>query len=98
MLAMFHNKFEDTAAHGSSGAPYFLLSARMRLSFCRIEDSFAEPDDGGTGSLCTVRASSKYCDSASLFPDQYASHAYLASIHASVPSSSSAGSCGADAS
>src|SRR5215212_7554811 len=53
MLAMFHNRFGDTAAHGSSGHPHFLLSCRMRLSFWRMIDSFADPGadfgDGGTG-------------------------------------------------
>src|SRR3954467_11407253 len=50
MLEMFQRRFGDTAAHGSSGHCHFLLSARMRLSFWRIDESFAEPDDGGTGS------------------------------------------------
>src|ERR1051326_443517 len=50
MLAMFHSMFGDTLAHGSSGQPHFLFSPRIRLIFWRIDDSFAEPDDGGTGS------------------------------------------------
>ena len=50
MLEMFHNRFGDTLAHGSSGHPHFLLSARMRFNFWRIDESFADPDDGGTGS------------------------------------------------
>src|ERR1041384_3980090 len=50
MLAMFHSMFGDTLAHGSSGHPHFLFSARMRLSFWRMLDNFAEPDDAGTGS------------------------------------------------
>src|SRR5207248_3892630 len=50
MLEMFQSMFGETLAHGSSGHPHFLLRARMRLSFCRIIDSFADPDDGGTGS------------------------------------------------
>src|SRR5712692_7275185 len=50
MLAMFHNRFGDTLAQGSSGQCHFLFSARILLSFCRMEVSFADPDDGGTGS------------------------------------------------
>src|SRR5437763_15720666 len=56
MLEMFHSMFGDTLAHGSSGHPHLRLSARMRLSFCRIIDSLADPDpdpdpdEGGTGS------------------------------------------------
>src|SRR5947209_8150379 len=50
MLAMFHSRFGDTAAHGSSGQPHFLFSARTLFNFCRIVLSFADPDDGGTGS------------------------------------------------
>src|SRR5581483_10410732 len=57
MLAMFQSRFGETLAHGSSGQPHFLLSARMRLSFCRMLDSFAEPDDGGTGSPWIAAAS-----------------------------------------
>src|SRR5688500_16203927 len=95
MLAMFQSRFGETAAHGSSGQPYFLFSARFLLSFCRIEESFADPEEGGTGSACTSRASARYCASASLFPAQYASQACLASIQVSVPSWSCAGSSGA---
>src|SRR5215210_7826004 len=53
MLTMFHKRFWDTAAHGSSGPPHLRFSARTLFSFCRIDDSFAvldPPDDGGTGS------------------------------------------------
>src|SRR5436309_14820599 len=50
MLEMFHSMFGETLAHGSSGQFHFLLSARMRLSFWRMLDNFADPDDGGTGS------------------------------------------------
>src|SRR5881394_2177714 len=50
MLAMFHSMFGDTLAHGSSGHPHFLLSARIRFSFWRIMESFVDPDDDGTGS------------------------------------------------
>ena len=47
---MFHSRFGETLAHGSSGQPHFLLSARMRFSFCLMLVSFADPDDGGTAS------------------------------------------------
>src|ERR1051325_7698727 len=50
MLAMFHRRFGDTAAHGSSGQPHFRFSARILFSFCRMVVSFADPDDAGTGS------------------------------------------------
>src|SRR5687768_13283848 len=50
MLEMFHNRFADTLAHGSSGQPHFLLSARMPFSFWRMLESFDAPEDGGTGS------------------------------------------------
>src|SRR5436190_2736666 len=50
MLAMFQSRFADTLAHGSSGHPHFLFSARMRLSFPRMLLSFADPDEGGTAS------------------------------------------------
>src|SRR6266567_650750 len=50
MLAMFHSRFGETLAHGSSGQAHFRFSARIRFSFCRIVLSFAEPDDAGTGS------------------------------------------------
>src|SRR4051812_17505331 len=50
MFAIFHSRFGETLAHGSSGHPHFLLSARILFSFWRIVESFAEPDDGGTGS------------------------------------------------
>src|SRR5439155_27338173 len=50
MFAMFQRRFGETAAHGSSGHPHLRFSARILLSFCRIELSFAEFDDGGTGS------------------------------------------------
>src|SRR5215813_614984 len=50
MLAMFHSRFGETADHGSSGLPHFLFSARILFSFWRIVESFADPDDGGTGS------------------------------------------------
>src|SRR5712691_5081803 len=59
MLAMFHRRFGDTAAHGSSGQRHLRFSARILLSFCRIELSFADPDDGGTGSPWTARASAR---------------------------------------
>ena len=42
MLAMFQSRFGETAAHGSSGQPHFLFSARMRFSFWRIVVSFAD--------------------------------------------------------
>src|SRR5438309_8741481 len=50
MFAMFHRRFGETLAHGSSGHPHFLFSARILLSFWRIDVSFADRDDGGTGS------------------------------------------------
>src|SRR5215213_6369501 len=95
MLEMFHNRFGDTAVHGSTGQPYCLLSARIPFSFCRIVESFAEPDDGGTGSALMRATSRRYCASESLFSDQYVSQACFASIHSSVPSCSSRGSRGA---
>src|SRR5436305_11155699 len=48
MLEMFHSIFGDTAAHGSSGHAHFLFNARMRFSFWRMLDNFADPDDAGT--------------------------------------------------
>src|SRR5687767_3522393 len=50
MFAIFHNRSGDTAAHDSSGHAHFLFTARIRLSFCRIIDNFADPDDDGTDS------------------------------------------------
>src|SRR5947207_15976881 len=50
MFAMFHKRFGETLAHGSSGHPHFLFKARILLSFWRIDVSFADRDDGGTGS------------------------------------------------
>src|SRR5437762_6130337 len=50
MFAMFHRRFGETLAHGSSGHPHFLFKARILLSFWRIDVSFADRDDGGTGS------------------------------------------------
>src|SRR5438132_9161800 len=50
MFAMFHNRFGDTLDHGSSGHPHLRFSARILFSFCRIVESFAEPDEAGTGS------------------------------------------------
>src|SRR6266540_2352911 len=49
-LEMFQSKFGETLAQGSAGQAHFLLSARIRFSFCRMLDNFADPDDGGTGS------------------------------------------------
>src|SRR5947208_12702484 len=74
MLAMFQSRFGDTLAHGSSGQPHFLLSARMRFSFWRMFDSFAEPEDAGTGSPWIAAASTRYSCSALLFAAQNASH------------------------
>src|ERR1041385_4617076 len=45
MLWMFHSRFGETLAHGSSGQPHLRFSARTLFSFCRIVDNFAEPDD-----------------------------------------------------
>src|SRR5947199_2320423 len=59
MLEMFQSRFGETAAHGSSGHPHFLLSARILLSFWRMVVSFAEPDDGGTGSDWMSAASAR---------------------------------------
>src|SRR5436309_1727457 len=59
MLAMFHSRFGETLAHGSLGQPHFLFSALIRFSFCRIDDSFADPDDGGTGSPWICAASTR---------------------------------------
>src|SRR5436309_1434015 len=59
MFAMFHKRFGETLAHGSSGQPHFLFSALIRFSFCRIDDSFADPDDGGTGSPWICAASTR---------------------------------------
>src|SRR5438128_2655208 len=50
IFAMFHSRFGETLAHGSSGQPHFLFSALIRFSFCRMLVSFADPDDGGTAS------------------------------------------------
>src|SRR5437762_3823729 len=50
MFAMFHRRLGETLAHGSSGHPHFLLSARILFSFWRIVVSFADPEDGGTAS------------------------------------------------
>src|SRR6266508_3303621 len=50
MLGMFHSRFGETAAHGSWGQPHLRFIARILFSFCRIELSFAELDDAGTGS------------------------------------------------
>src|SRR5947209_10348433 len=50
MLAMFQSRFGETLAHGSSGHPHFLFSARIRFNFWRMLVSFADPDDGGTAS------------------------------------------------
>src|SRR5919202_6902740 len=56
MFAMFQSRFGETAAHGSSGQPHFRFSARILFSFCRIDVSFVEPEDGGTGSPWILRA------------------------------------------
>ncbi len=61
MLAMFHSRFGETEAHGSGGHSHFLFSTRIRLSFWRMEESFAEPEEGGTGSLWMDAASARYC-------------------------------------
>jgi len=50
MFEMFQSRFAETLAHGSSGHSHLRLSALILLSFCRMLLSFAEPDDGGTGS------------------------------------------------
>src|SRR3954453_6603433 len=50
MLEMFQSRLGETAAHGSSGQPHFLFSARILLSFWRMVLSFADPEEGGTGS------------------------------------------------
>src|SRR5438552_2208149 len=50
MFAMFHRRFGETLAHGSSGQPHFLLSARILFSFWRIVVRFADPDGAGTAS------------------------------------------------
>src|SRR5437899_12087830 len=50
MLAMFHSRLGETLAQGSSGQPHFLFSARIRFNFCRMLESLADPDDGGTAS------------------------------------------------
>src|SRR5713226_8179219 len=52
MLEMFQSRLGETAAHGSSGQPHFLFSARILCSFWRIVLSFdgPEPDAGGTAS------------------------------------------------
>src|SRR5256885_16951370 len=47
ILAMFHRRLGETLAHGSSGQPHFLFSARMRFSSWRLLVSFADPEDGG---------------------------------------------------
>src|ERR1043165_769695 len=57
MLSMFHKRFGDTAAHGSSGQPHLRLSARILFSFWRMVVSFAEPEAGGTGSPLVAAAS-----------------------------------------
>src|SRR5438874_6219811 len=44
MFAMFHRRFGETLAHGSSGHPHFLFKARILLSFWRIDVSFADRD------------------------------------------------------
>src|SRR5947207_11364712 len=78
MFAMFQSRFGETLAHGSSGQPHFLFNARMRLSFCRMVLSFADPDDGGTASPWIAAASARYCCSPSLLPAANSSHAYFA--------------------
>src|SRR6476469_9867435 len=95
MLAMFHRRLGDTAAHGSSGQSHFRLSARILLSFCRIEDSFAEPDGGGPGWPWMARASFRYSRSASLRSAQYRCQSCFVSIHISDPTSRVEGSAGA---
>src|SRR5438552_15211403 len=45
MFAMFHKRFGETLAHGSSGQHHFLFSYRNMLSFCRIVVSFADIED-----------------------------------------------------
>src|SRR5882724_5144560 len=50
MLAMFHSRFGETAAHGSWGHPHLRFSARILCSFWRMVDSLVDPDDAGTGS------------------------------------------------
>src|SRR6266849_8498857 len=50
MFGMFHSRFGETLAQGSSGHPHFLFSARILLTFCRMVVNFAEPDDAGTAS------------------------------------------------
>src|SRR2546421_12808790 len=49
MLAMFHSRFGETAAHGSWGHPHFRVSARVFCRFWPTVDSFGDPDDGGPG-------------------------------------------------
>src|SRR5438046_380528 len=61
MLAMFHSRLGETLAHGSSGQPHFLFRARILFSFWRMVVSFADPDDGGTGSPWIAAASVRYC-------------------------------------
>src|SRR5690349_3536502 len=95
MLAMFQSRLDETAAHGSSGQAQCLFSARILLSFWRIVLSFAEPDDGGTGSDWIAAASFRYCRRPSLCDAQYCSQSCLASIHSSEPGANSAGSAGA---
>src|SRR5688500_10535232 len=56
-LTMFQSRFGEFAAHGSSGQPHFRFSARILFSFWRMIESFADPDDGGTGSEWISRAS-----------------------------------------
>src|SRR5438128_1167281 len=60
MLEMFHSRFVDTEAHGSSGQAHLRFSARILLSFWRMVDSLALPDEGGTGSLWMAAASVRY--------------------------------------
>src|SRR5207253_11101109 len=95
MFAMFHSSFGETDAHGSAGQPHFLFRARTPFSFCRIIESLAEPDDGGTGPSLIAAASAKYSRSASLFAAQYDSDSCLPSIQASEPNGSVDGSAGA---
>src|SRR5258707_3508682 len=57
MLAMFHSRFGETQAHGSEGHSHFLFRARIRLRFCRMDASFAEPEDGSTRSHWMAAAS-----------------------------------------
>src|SRR3954462_14045913 len=54
MLAMFQSRLGETEAHGSSGQPHFLFSARTLFSFWRMVLSFADPDCGGPGSRLVV--------------------------------------------